>query len=555
MKTHHRQLVLAIVSTIFGSAGCATSDEAPGESATDTGSAATETGPDSSTDSRPSEAATDSGTYDTAPEAKADAAGGCPTVGSTDTRKCGRCGSQNRFCLPGNTWTDWSACSGELSSSATECSIGEKRDTECGKCGKQTDTCDVTTCTWNSGACLGEGECTADEVESTKASCSTPGEVRTRTCSAKCAWSSFSTCAAPKGWQPMATAAIPGRTMHTAVWTGSKMLVWGGYGSSPSYKNDGAAWDFASDTWTTLATSPLAGRRQHAAVWTGSKMIVWSGYDGSTQYKDGALYDPATNSWKTLATSPLSGRHNAAVVWSKAINQMIVWGGCTSSDCSAVTNDGATYDPATDTWTAIPAGPLAARTDMAFEIVGGELVIFGGRNSAGTALGDGGRFDPTTKVWTKYSDPGATLDARYDSSAVSDGTTLWVFGGRTSSSSSSAKGGAAYFQPGVGWSPIPDAGDTAFAPSGKRYDVAAFYGAGKLFVFSGIPSTASDTPYTGFVAWDQAKATWSTVDATGAPGARARATVVWTGKEAVVWGGANGHTCCTYYNNGAVYRP
>lgn len=542
----NKRLISAIVCSCATSLGCATTSEDP--SITPVADSAV----DAPADTRDSAAADTGSVTETAPEAAVDSGKGCPSVGATDTRKCGKCGSQNRFCLPGNTWTDWSTCAGEVASA--ECSIGEKRTTDCGNCGKQTDTCDVSACTWSEGVCLGEGACAPDEVETTKASCSSPSEVRTRKCSDKCEWSAFSACAAPKGWLPMAKPTITGRTMHTALWTGSKMLVWGGYGSSPTYKLDGAAYDLGADTWTVLPASPLAGRRQHAAVWTGSKMIVWSGYDGVTQYKDGAIYDPVAGTWKTIATSPLSGRHNAAVVWSAATSTMLVWGGCTSSDCSAVTNDGAAYDPATDAWTAIPSGPLAARTDHAFEVVGGELVIFGGRNALGTALGDGGRYDPVTKVWTKFSDPGTVLDARYDAASISDGSTLWVFGGRTSSSSSSAKGGAAYYSPSVGWTAIPDA-DKLFAPSGKRYDVAAFQAAGKVYVFSGIPSTASDTPASGFVVWDQATATWSSIEATGAPTARARATVVWTGKEALFFGGANGHTCCTYYADGAVYRP
>ena len=36
----------------------------------------------------------------------------------------------------------------------------------------------------------------------------------------------------------------------------------------------------------------------HTAVWTGSEMIVWGkGFDGSSALSDGDLYNPTTDSW------------------------------------------------------------------------------------------------------------------------------------------------------------------------------------------------------------------------------------------------------------------
>ncbi len=83
--------------------------------------------------------------------------------------------------------------------------------------------------------------------------------------------------ASADGWSPTSTtgAASP-RQYHTAVWTGSKMIVWGGY--SGSSLNTGGRYDPATDTWTTLTTTGAPSRRdQYTAVWTGTEMIVWGG--------------------------------------------------------------------------------------------------------------------------------------------------------------------------------------------------------------------------------------------------------------------------------------
>ena len=60
--------------------------------------------------------------------------------------------------------------------------------------------------------------------------------------------------------------------------------------------------------WTRLPRAPIAPRSEYAAVWTGKKMIVWGGYSGNTQYGDGAAYDPATRTWTKIAAGPLPAR-------------------------------------------------------------------------------------------------------------------------------------------------------------------------------------------------------------------------------------------------------
>jgi hypothetical protein len=56
----------------------------------------------------------------------------------------------------------------------------------------------------------------------------------------------------------------------------------------------GARYNPASDSWTPVTTSGApAGRYLHTAVWTGSEMIVWGGANGSGYYNDTFIYRPA----------------------------------------------------------------------------------------------------------------------------------------------------------------------------------------------------------------------------------------------------------------------
>jgi hypothetical protein len=63
------------------------------------------------------------------------------------------------------------------------------------------------------------------------------------------------------------------------------MIIWGGLdGVYPDYiTNSGGRYDPATDTWTptSIAGAPTA-REAHTAVWAGSEMIVWGGYGWTT---------------------------------------------------------------------------------------------------------------------------------------------------------------------------------------------------------------------------------------------------------------------------------
>ncbi|MBN2382887.1 IPT/TIG domain-containing protein [bacterium] len=84
-------------------------------------------------------------------------------------------------------------------------------------------------------------------------------------------------------WSMLSTSSTPeARANHTAVWTGDEMIVWGGsrlsddiwgMSSGGRYRPDeiGGSW-----TSTPLEDVPPE-RRDHTAIWTGTEMIVWGG--------------------------------------------------------------------------------------------------------------------------------------------------------------------------------------------------------------------------------------------------------------------------------------
>jgi hypothetical protein len=63
------------------------------------------------------------------------------------------------------------------------------------------------------------------------------------------------------------------------------MIVWGGGSSVSALVNTGGKYDPVTGSWTATSTiNAPAGRELHTAVWTGNGMIVWGGWDGGTSY-------------------------------------------------------------------------------------------------------------------------------------------------------------------------------------------------------------------------------------------------------------------------------
>jgi len=84
-------------------------------------------------------------------------------------------------------------------------------------------------------------------------------------------------------WTTLGLAVAPGpRFNQTAIWTGTQMIIWGGYDGT-NYFNDGRIYNPALNTWSAMTPygAPTA-RVGHTAVWTGTQMIIWGGYNGSS---------------------------------------------------------------------------------------------------------------------------------------------------------------------------------------------------------------------------------------------------------------------------------
>ena len=132
-------------------------------------------------------------------------------------------------------------------------------------------------------------------------------------------------------WTALPTAGAPSaRRGHTAISTGSTMIVWGGE-AQDSLLASGSVFDPSGNSglgsWSSMSTSnaPVA-RSGHSAVWTGSEMIIYGGKTVDAEDNTAAAYNPATDSWRQLTMEgPPLARKNHLAVWSG--EEMLVFGG------------------------------------------------------------------------------------------------------------------------------------------------------------------------------------------------------------------------------------
>jgi N-acetylneuraminic acid mutarotase len=357
------------------------------------------------------------------------------------------------------------------------------------------------------------------------------------------------------GWNNGILDDLPeGRAQHSAVWTGSVMIVWGGW-KSLVYLDSGGRYDPVTDTWQPMTTvNAPRGRIDHTAVWTGSEMIVWGGRESfsSLWFVSGGRYDPVADTWTRTSLGPSARRYHTAV-WTGS--RMIIWGGYfDSSTQREYLNTGMLYDPSIDSWTPMAtSGAPQGRYSHSAVWTGSQMIVWGGYViwNGGQVTGDGGRYDPATDSWL----PMAWANGRVGHSAVWTGTSMVVWGGYQFVACSGCYPSPGYVQPvntGDRYDPVHDRWigmSVAGAPFPMSYQLGAWTGHFLMVV-------ANDGRRSDGGLYDPSIDRWTAIASDDSLTAGQGASLVWTGRHAIVWGGvASSAGAVSYLNSGRRYDP
>jgi hypothetical protein len=198
------------------------------------------------------------------------------------------------------------------------------------------------------------------------------------------------------------------------VWTGERLVLWGGGGTrdgpqhdvgcepvcnpAVAVASDVVAYDPASDAWERLPDLPEQLRGPTwPVVWADGRALVGVAR-GHEPWRLHA-YDPVTGEARPLAE--LVGRPQLEA-WTWTGGELLALRTKSSSPGDGTPVAVLRYDPAADAWSELPPPPVEATRDLGMVWTGEALVLWGGSRwpddfSGGIApvRATGARFDPT----------------------------------------------------------------------------------------------------------------------------------------------------------------
>jgi N-acetylneuraminic acid mutarotase len=225
-------------------------------------------------------------------------------------------------------------------------------------------------------------------------------------------------------WSALPAAPLSPRADADAIWTGAEVVILGGQstqadGSSRNY-GDGAAYDPSTNRWQHIpAPVPPSGHTLtlSIAIQVDGELLAWAEWsiyasgdaDGFTISGGADLfaYEEDMGEWRLISTPAvaLPDVEEALSTGQQAIARGITYycGGCPGPALPETTD---LYDPARNSWTALPQDPLAM-AGVSSAWTGEALFSFnpaaeiGGPSTPSEDIvpGDASVYDPVTNAW------------------------------------------------------------------------------------------------------------------------------------------------------------
>lgn len=346
------------------------------------------------------------------------------------------------------------------------------------------------------------------------------------------------------------------KTWDLATWTGKYVIAWGSTGTATApggqtagSSEHGAAFDPATHNWRSIPAAPV-DVTVGSTAWTGHEILVWGSALAAARRSgrnDLLALDPTTWRWKRLAAPPIPPRTGAEVVWTGT--RLIVIGGHGSS-ITALLN-GATYDPRTNRWSALPAVPhIVAGAGSKAEPVGvtaawsaGALYVWITHQvsrACGVNCGEISakvqalRWSPETSPWHPAATPPESVPV-YNASALSMGQSIALLDGSSClpemSCPASMRGTSSLFNVRADtWSSIP--------ANSVLNSAASFAWTGRSLIAVSPYLTSAGYLVGGYAAaFDPASRSWANLPAlpvsAAPPSGPALSGTVWAGSELI----------------------
>lgn len=238
-------------------------------------------------------------------------------------------------------------------------------------------------------------------------------------------------------------------------------------------------------TWQSLPRGPLSPRIEAATLTTDDgRVVVWGGtgpreQDPGPTYGpalvDGAVFDPADSSWTAIPDAPVEVQRHGWGVRLAGDELAVV------AEADGAAMQAAIYDLQTAQWQLLDPPPLDARVPATFAWDGRRLVLWGGRTGIDTVHADGAIYDTSSQTWTKMADP--PMDTRVGAAWVWTGQQLIVWGGAAERGSEVFDDGAIYDAASDTWEAMSP------SPLAPRSSAAATWTGEAMIVIGGSDPT------------------------------------------------------------------
>ncbi|MHC4662163.1 MAG: Kelch repeat-containing protein [Planctomycetota bacterium] len=357
-------------------------------------------------------------------------------------------------------------------------------------------------------------------------------------------------------WKPISTDGVcpKPRVGNTIVYTGTEIIIWGGWIGEGTQTNTGGIYNIQEDVWraTSTGTNCPSDRVLHTAIWTGDRMIVWGGYDyqnGAMEYYgDGAAYFLDTDTWTVINNSGdcPSRRCRHSAVWTG--DAMIIWGGVVDDFTvnREYMNSGAAYNPILDSWKAISIEPdiPTARCGHSAFWTGNRMLIYGGHSELVMPPYNITLYDPLLDSWENLSGvwPMEGHSVVWTGESVISWSGVPMFCGLCAAQNS----GSIFYIDNSSWAST-STGENC--PSGRIQHTAVWTGdkmiiwGGSMINDGGIYDPKSDT-------WEATKRNCNT------PLSRYNHSAIWVGDSMFIWGGTHYNGVDNIMlNTGGIFTP
>jgi hypothetical protein len=212
------------------------------------------------------------------------------------------------------------------------------------------------------------------------------------------------------GWTQLPDPPLLPRTGASAAWTGTEVVVFGGWdflcppgadcAPDPSTQTfvDGAAYDPGSGSWRSIAAAPTPVTNAEAVNVGGDVYVLAPCGPGANCVTENLLlrYRPVTDRWDTYRGPPGPGGGVVLVAAGERVLAVRL-----SDESSDLAGPDAAFDPTTGSWTELPDDPLPPLYDRQIVRVGDDLLLFGKQLGTGQSPGPllGARLDPVSGSW------------------------------------------------------------------------------------------------------------------------------------------------------------